>query len=235
MLEPELTTIGGRDPTFSVEQGAFKLTTCVNPVDIAATGKAVPVANQPLYDAASVKILDAHRVELAELLAGRLTWKGLYAVSKDRRAMTLDFEDDRAEQPVTGRIDYVRVGEPLARMHGLSGTWHPEKLERVSESGSSIVIQQSEHELVLSRKDGSRIDSMLDANYYPISGYVAGATASILHPGPDLLAVNTKQGITLVDTARAVVSADGNTLSYRHVDRLCGGIVTLTYQKKVAP
>jgi len=235
LLQPELTTFWGRNPEFLIERGTFRRTDCGKPIEIAATAQDLPVVGQPLFTSAAVQVLDARRVRIVERLSGTTTWVGLYAVSKDRHSMTLDFESDRAKKPVNGQLYYVREGEPLEGAHALSGSWRPEKLTHLSQTGMSLSMEQSEHELRLSFSDGSSIDSMLDAKNYPVIGYSPGATASILHSSPLLLAINFYQGGEPVEIGRAILSEDGNTLTYRHVDYVCRSTTAMLYRRQTSP
>jgi hypothetical protein len=234
-LQPELTTFGSDRPMqLMIEHGMFQRLDCAPPVELKADGADQLVKGEPLFDTMSARVVDRRRVDVAQKLAGRLTWKGMYAVSKDQRSMTLDFDDERPSTPVTGTLLYVRVGDPVTDAHALSGRWQPNKLARVSASGSTLAIRDETPGITMSWSDGREVTSPIDAKYYILKGYLAGAQASILRPRPDTLAINRQQGIFPVEVSRAIVSADGQTLTFQQVDWVCRALTTFTYRRQPA-
>jgi len=217
-----------------IERGTFKRSDCAPPVELKADGADQPVKGEPLFDSMSVRVVDRRRVDVAQKLAGKVTWKGVYAVAKDQRSMTLDFDDERPLTPVTGTLFYVRVGDPVTDAHALSGSWQPNKLARVSESGSTLTIRDETPGITMSWSDGREVTSPIDAKYYKLNGYLAGAQASILRPRPETLAINRQQGIFPVEVSRAIVSEDGQTLIFKQEDWVCRTLTTLTYRRKPA-
>jgi hypothetical protein len=68
-----------------------------------------------------------------------------------------------------------------------------------------------------------------------LNGYLSGEQVSILHPRPDTLAINREQGVSPVEVSRAVISDDGQTITYKQVEWVCRSLTTYIYQKKAAP
>ena len=235
-MQPELTTFGEDHPLqLMIERGTYKRLDCASPFEVAADGSDQPVKDQPLFDTLSVRLVNSRRVDLVKKLTGKITWKGTYAVSKDQRSMTLEFDDESASLPVTGTLLYARLGNPLSAAHAVSGSWRPEKLTRLSASGATLTIGDQEHGIAMSWGDGRRAESQMDAKYYPLAGYLPGAQVSILHPRLDTLAINREQGINPVEVSRAVISDDGQTLTYKQVDWVCRALTTFVYHKKPVP
>jgi hypothetical protein len=236
IMQPEATTFGVDHPLeLMIERGTYKRSDCAPPFEVAANGSDQPIKEQPLFDTLSVRLVDPRRVDVVQKMAGKVTWKGVYTVSKDQRSMTLQFDDERASTPVTGTILYSRVGNPLSAAHSVSGSWRPEKLTQLSASALTLTIQDQEHGLAMSWSDGRRVESQLDVKYYPLNGYLSGEQVSILHPRPDTLAINREQGATPVEVSRAVISDDGQTITYKQVEWVCRSLTTYIYQKKAAP
>jgi hypothetical protein len=235
VMQPELTTFGDHPMELMIERGGYKRIGCGTPIEVPADGADKAVKDQPLFDTMSVRLVDRRRVDVVQKMAGKVTWKGVYTVSKDPRSMTLEFDEERTSTPVTGTIQYSRVGEPLAAAHSLSGTWNPEKMTRLSASGLTMTIRDEEHGLALSWSDGRSAESHLDADDHPLNGYLPAAQLSVLHPRPDMLAINRKQGIFPVEVSRAFISDDGRTMTYRQIDWICHGLTSYVYQKTAAP
>lgn len=238
VIQPELTTFDMRSPTMSLERGVFRRSDCRSePINVPADGAAHAVKGQPLFDAMSVRVLDSKRVEILENSADKPVWKGLYTVSANGHAMKLDFEDDRAAKPVTGVLAYMREGDAAAGAHALSGTWHPEKLSRLSASGLSLTLamqpKDAERDVEiaagpnfyagfsLTGSDGRSADGKLDAHDYPLNGYLPGATIALNRLQPGIVQLNRSQNGVLVELTRAMVSSDGQTMTLSQVDWVC--------------
>ena len=174
IMQPELTTFGGRPLELLIEGGMYRLENCRAPLEVAADGADHLVKDQPLFDAMSVRLAGERRIEIVQKMASKVAWKGTYTVAKDGRSMTLVFEDDRPANAVSGTIDYVRDGSPVPRAHAISGTWRPDKLVRLSASGSTLMIRDEGDGLAMSWGDGRSIESKLNASYYPLTGYLGG-------------------------------------------------------------
>jgi hypothetical protein len=232
VIQPELTTFAQRSMTVMIERGIYKRSDCTTALEVPADGSEQAVKGQPLFDHMSVRIVDSGRVEIEQKMAGKRTWKGLYTVSKDRRSMTLAFEDDRPAKAVTGVIKYVREGEPLSGAHALSGTWRPEKLVQLSQSALTLAIQDKDDGIALSWSDGRSTESKLDAKYNPLNGYLDGATMSVLRPRPDTLAINQLQNVVPVEVSRLIISDDNRTLTNKRVDWLCQAMTVFVYHRE---
>jgi hypothetical protein len=232
VVQPELTTFQEHPLVLMIEREAYRRSDCVAPLELPANGSDQPVEGQPLFDQMSVRLVDRRRVEVVQKMAGKIAWKGVYTVSKDQRSMALEFDDERASKAVTGVIQYARQGSPLSGAHALSGSWRPEKLTQLSASGLTMTIQEKDPGMAVTWSDGRSAESPLDAKYYPLNGYVSGAQISILHPRPDTLAINREQGVVPVEVARAIVSEDGRTITYKQVDWVCRTPTTYIYQRE---
>jgi hypothetical protein len=231
-VQPELTSLGGHSLELLIDRGAYQLKGCRKPLTVAAEGADHVVEDQPLFDAMSVRVVDPRRVEIVQKRASKVAWKGTYAVAKDGRSMALAFEDDRPANAVSGIVQYVREGDPIPQAHALSGTWRPDKITRLSASGSTLTIEDKGDGLAMTWSDGRSVESKLNASYFPLHGYLDGARVSILRSRPDTLAINRLQGIVPVEVSRAVISEDGETLSFRQVDWICESMITFTYRRK---
>jgi hypothetical protein len=232
VMRPDLTTFSPHTVDFLIERSTYRRTDCGDPIEVAANGADQPVDRQPLFDSMTVRLADRYKVEVTQKLKGKLAWKGTYTVSRDQRQMTLDYEDDRASSPVTGTIQYSRIGEPLPGAHSLSGSWRAEKLIHLSPSALTLRIEILGKGMGLQWSDGRRVESNLDGKYYPLNGYLPEAGVSVLHDRPDLLALNRAQNNVAVEVSRAQLSGDSQTLSYAQVDWLCRKTVNFSYRRQ---
>jgi hypothetical protein len=111
--------------------------------------------------------------------------------------------------------------------------WRPEKLTKLSANATTLTIEENEQGgVAVSWSDGRSAESPLSAQYYPLTGYLSGAQVSILHPRPDMLAMNFEQGIVPVQIARASISQDGQTLTNKQTDWICRDLTTYIYKRQ---
>jgi hypothetical protein len=232
VMKPERTTFSMRTTDLLIERNLYRLSSCGDALEAPTDGIEHPVSGWPTFDTLSVRIVDRRKVEITQKLAGKMTWKGVYTVSRDQRLMTLQFEDDRPVNAVIGTLEYARVGEPLSGAHSLSGSWRPQKLTRLSPTGLSMHIEDLEKGLAIRWSDGRSVDTNLDARHYPLNGYLAGATISVLRSRPDTLAINRFQNAAPVEVSRAVLSEDAQTMTYVQVDWQCRTEVIFSYGKE---
>jgi hypothetical protein len=232
VLRPELTTFLPHTVDLLIERNTYRRTDCGDAIEVPANGADQPINGQPLFDSMAVRLVDKHKVEVVQKFKGKLAWKGTYTVSRDQRQMTLGYEDDRASNPVSGTLQYSRVGEPLSGAHSLSGSWLAEKLIRLSPSALTLRIEAVDKGLGLQWSDGRRVESNLDGKYYPLIGYLPGAAVSVLRDRPDLLSLNRAQNNVAVEVSRARLSEDSRTLVYAQVDWLCRKTMNLSYQRQ---
>ena len=235
VMQPESTTFGDIHPLeLMIERGGYQRTGCgTAAIEVSADGLDKPVKDQPMFDTLDVKIVNRRRVDIVQKLAGRLVWKGVYTVSKDQTSMVLDYDDERASKAVSGSILYSRQGTVLTGAHALSGVWRPEKLTKLSANATTLTIEENEQGgVAVSWSDGRSAESPLSAQYYQLTGYLSGAQVSILHPRPDMLAMNFEQGIVPVQIARASISQDGQTLTYKQTDWICRDLTTYIYKRQ---
>jgi hypothetical protein len=234
VIQPELTTFELRSTALSLEQGVFHRTDCRGgPIEVPADGADHSLKKKrPFFDAVSVRVLDQRHVEIVEKRQGTPVWKGDYLVSRDLRTLTLEFEDHRGTLPVTGTLEYSREGQPGPGGPPLSGTWRPTRLVKLSPSGRSITFDQLDSRFVFAAGDGRSAAGKVDAQDYPLRGYLPGATMSVNRLSPDTVQINRKQDGELVEMSRLILAADGERMDVRQIDWLCQSEMRLTLNKQ---
>jgi hypothetical protein len=252
VTQPERTTFdaGMRAPTFDLDRGVFRRSDCrLGAIEVPADGKEHEIKDQPLFDAMAVRVVDDKHVEIVEQNAAKKVWSGRYTLSADARALQLDYEDDRATQPVTGSLTYAREGDVLKGPHLLSGIWRPTKLTSLSASGQTLTIltrSQNATQPVaagpdpnmsfhLVAGDGRSADGRLDAHPYPLNGSQPGSSVVLSRLWANTLQINRSVNGELVEMSRATVSDDGQTMTLAQVDWVCQAKTIYTLQKKSAP
>lgn len=252
VIAPERTAFdpGMRAPTFDLDRGMFRRSDCrLGTIEVPADGQPHEIKDQPLFDALSVRIADARHVEVVEWNSGSRAWSGRYALSADGRSLQLDYEDDRATQPVTGSLIFSREGEAVKGPHLLSGVWRPSRLTNLSASGQSWTIATRSPNGIqpvaagpdpnmtfhLAVSDGRSADGRLDAHPYLLSGWLPESSLVVSRLWANTLQLNRSVKGQLVEMSRATVTADGKTMLLSQVDWVCQAKTVYTFQKKSAP
>ena len=179
--------------------------------------------------------MDRNRVEIAQKAGGRLTWKGIYAVAQDGRSMQLTFDDRRSTKAVTGTIQFARETEGAADAHRLSGTWRAEKLLALGGAGLEMTIKDTDNGLTMSASDGRSFEVKFDRQDYPLPGYMNGATVQVGRRAAQVLQINRRQRVILIDFTIATVADDGQTMKWGQLDMQCQSKTTWTLLKRNLP
>jgi hypothetical protein len=243
VVRPEQTIFDHvlRAPIFSFEGGLFRRSDCHGgAIEVPADGQDHEVKDQPLFDALAVHVTNERHAEITEKLSGIVAWRGRYSVSGSGDAMTLDYEDDRAAKPVTGEVTFHRDGAVVSGSRPLSGTWRPEKIERLSPSGLTLTLTTqptttaADHAAPYSMMagDGSTASGKFDMHDAPLQGYLQGSSVALSRLRPDTLQINRSRNGELVEMSRATVSPDGQTLTLTELDWVCQAKATFTLQRQ---
>jgi hypothetical protein len=232
VLQPELTEYPIGALSIKVDHGIFQRLDCKEPFDVPADGVDHPVA-RALFDSIAVQVRGHNRLEMTQKVADRVTWRGVYTVSSDRRSLTLEFDDRRASVPVTGAIRYAREGEP-AGMTALTGTWRPQSMTRLSDSGQTMAFHDTDNGIAMSAADGRSFEAKFDRQYYPVQGPL-GETIAVGRPAPATLQLNMTKNGRPIDVSRATVADDGQSMTVRQVDQVCTAEAVLTFHRMPAP
>lgn len=231
-IQPEQTKFSLRLLSLVVDQHGYKRTSCRAPLDIPADGSDHSVTTDALFDAMSARVLDGSRVEIAHKVEGKVTWKGLYKVAPDKHSMTLDFTDTSAPEVVSGVLHYTREDGVTPGLHAISGTWRPEKLEKLSKNALTVTFRDTENGLAMTAGDGRSYDAKFDRQYYPYQGDAAKTVVSVGRPSPTTLQINRKHDGQLVEVSRVTVSEDGQTATWVALDFQCQSSTTFTLRKQ---
>lgn len=234
VVTPELTTFALRPMGLMIDRGVYRRTSCVPDDSLPADGAEHAVVGDPWAQTMSVRVLDDHRVEMAQKIGGKLTWKGTYVVSKDGKSMQLKFEDSRPAKAVSGKIEFARIGDAVSNAHLVSGDWMPQKVLELSASGRSVTFQDTDNGLIMTASDGRGFDIHFDRKDYPLNGYLEGATVQVGRRAAMTLQVNRKQHGALIEMSLGTVSADGQTMELGVVDWQCQSKILWTLHKQPA-
>ena len=235
IIQPQLTKFSLRSLSVVVDEHTYKRTSCRAPLEVPADGSDHSVTTDALFDAMSARVLDGRRMEVTHKMDGKITWKGLYTVAADKHSMTLEFTDTSAPQAVTGALHYTREDGVTPGQHAMSGTWHPDRFDKLSTSGLTLTFRDTDNGLAMTASDGRSYEAKFDRQNYAFQGDAAKTVVSVGRVNPTTLQINRKQDAQLVEVSRATVSDDGRTMTWVAFDFQCQSETTFTLQKQPAP
>jgi hypothetical protein len=230
-VQPEATEFRGRSLGLLVDKNEYKRTSCTTARQVPTDGKDHPIGGDPLLQTMSVKLVDAHRVEVVQKIADLEVWKGSYVVSKDGKSLTLTYRDQRSQLPTSATLRYIREGEVVPNAHLLSGIWAPQQISNLSAAAVSFTLRDTENGLQMSAADGRGFETNFQVKDVPLSGYLAGASVLVLKRSDHTLQINRKQKNVLVNFSVGDISADGRTMSLMEMDWQCQSITDWKLQK----
>ena len=202
-----------------LRDGGYSCNTCVPKISIPADGAFHPVRGSHYFDSTSVKVVDDHTVSYTRKKGDKVVGEFSREVSADGKKMTVKFKDSSTPNapPVSGEYTETRVGDAPAGAHAISGSWQPDKIEKVSDEGLTTTYALDGDVLHMSTPAGQSYDAKLDGTDTAIKGDPAGTTASVKRSGTGFEETD-KRGGKVVGVGTFGVEADGK-LHFTFVDK----------------
>ena len=209
---------------YLLQNGMYTCETCVPPINVKADGEDQTVTGHPYYDAINVKVVDDHTVELTEKRNGKTVGTNKLQASTDGKTLTFDFVDATATNadPVTGKVEAVRVKAGPAGAHAISGSWRTEKADTVSDNGLVFTYKVSGDALEMTTPTGQSYTAKLDGTDAPYHGDPGTTSVSVKKLGPNTIEETDKRDGKVISVSRMTVAADGKTANIATDDKLHG-------------
>jgi hypothetical protein len=207
---------------FMVTNGVYTCRSCVPVVTLKADGAFHPVRGHPYYDEESVKVVDARTVAFAQRLKGKAVSHSTDTVSADGKTLTFAFTDTSSPtgKVVTGSGTERRVGPVPAGAHAVSGSWHAEKYQDVSDAGLLVTFKLVGDMLHMSTPTGQSYDARIGGGPVPIHGDPAATMAAVRRLGPATLQETDTRGGKPVSVTTMSLSGDGRAMNVVYEDRV---------------
>jgi hypothetical protein len=212
-------TIEQQPDRLLLRNGKYSCDTCVPKFAMAADGAFHPVSGSDYFDSASVKIVDDHTISYTRKKGDKVVGEFSRQVSADGKKMTVKFKDSSTPNapPVSGEYTETRVGDVPLGAHAISGSWQPDKIEKLSDEGLTTTYALNGDVLHMSTPAGQSYDAKLDGTDTAIKGDPAGTTASVKRSGAGFEETDKRSG-KVVGVGTFGVEADGK-LHFTFVDK----------------
>lgn len=214
-----------------LQDGTYKCTTCIPPLEVAADGQFHDVAGRAYSDSMSVKAVDDKTVEMKARKGGRDTFAATITVSADGNTLTRKFKDSSTPNApaVEGSSSSTRAGPAPAGAHAISGQWTPNELKEFSEDALNATYKVEGNKVTWSGQ-GQTYTAEIGGPAVPVTGDIGGTTVTVTQDGNSLKETFTRDG-KVVNEVVTTVSADGKSLTWAATDPRDGSKVTGTAAK----
>jgi hypothetical protein len=221
----------GKPDEFLLQNGSFKCSTCIPPVDLAADGQFHEVTGRPYSDHMSIKAVDDKTVEWKSQKQGRDTFAATFSVSADGNTLTRKFKDSSTPNApaIEGASSSKRVGAAPAGAHAISGSWMAEHVNEYSEDALSAAYKIEGNKVTWSGQ-GQTYTAEIGGPAVPVTGDIGGSTVALANEGGGLKETFSRDGKVVNETV-STVSADGKSLTWVSSDPRDGSSVTGTANK----
>jgi hypothetical protein len=221
----------GKPDEFLLQNGSFKCSTCLPPVDLPADGQFHEVTGRPYSDHMSIKVVDDKTVEWKSQKEGRDTFAATFSVSADGNTLTRKFKDSSTPNApaIEGASSSKRVGPAPAGAHAVSGSWMAEHVNEYSEDALSATYKIEGNKVTWSGQ-GQTYTAEIGGPAVPVTGDIGGSTVAVANEGGGLKETFTRDGKVVNETV-STVSADGKSLTWVSSDPRDGSSVTGTAKK----
>jgi hypothetical protein len=218
--------------SYLLNKGMYECVSCVPKYTVKADGTDQKVTGHPYYDTVAVKVVDDHTVEITQKKEGKTMGMDTDTVSSDGNTLTSKFIDQSEDKPVTGEAMFTRVSKGPAGSHSVSGSWHIDKVNSISENGLTVTYQGTENGLKMSDPNGESYDAKFDGKDYPVQGDPGHTLVSLKRIGNDTIEETDKREGKVVGVAKMTVSSDGKWITVVFSDKQRGTTTTYKMEKQ---
>jgi hypothetical protein len=212
-----------KDNVWLLQNGTFRCTSCNPTIDVKADGRDQPVTGQP-YDTISVKIVDHQTVKEVEKKNGQTTSDEKLTVSSDGNTATDEFGN--------WKLIMTRIAKAPIGAHALSGSWHPVKVESVSDRELLITYKLEGDILSMSRPTGQSYTAKLNGTDAPYKGDPDTNGVALKRIRKNIIEEKDKLNGKVVNVARMTVAPDGRSMTVSVKDAQNGTTNQFTMQKQ---
>jgi hypothetical protein len=199
---------------YLLKDGEYSCRSCSPPYTIKADGKDHKVSVSPYFDTQSITIVDQRTVSRIDKKDGEQVGTLKIWVSEDGK--TLHREFSRINAPgapaESGVYTATRLSTGPDGSHAISGTWHQNPPESLSENAQSITFKVDGDMLTMTSPLGDSFTAKMDGTEAPVKGDRGADRVRIKKISPNTLEQTYMLGGKLVSITTMTVSADGKTM-----------------------
>ena len=228
-MKMDTLQFSGPPEDYLFDKGMYHCESCVPKVDVETDGADHKVTGHP-YASLAVRILDRRSIKFTMKKDGKTTFECVETVSPDDRTMTEEFTNTSEVETVSGKAGFTRVGHGPPGSHALSGRWRMDAVKNATRAGTLTTYQNAAGGMRIS--DGSQsYEAKFDGRDYP-TDKDGHSTVSLKLIDEYTIEETDKQDGKILTVARMTVSRDGKSMRVESSDKLRGGAMTYTAEKR---
>jgi hypothetical protein len=222
----------GKPLDLTINNGTYTCASCSPPLTVAADGAFHPVTGRDYADAISVKIDSPTQVTVASKKGDLALGSTVWVVSADGKTLTNSYTDTsvKGAAPVTGSNIFSRVGEAPAGAHAASGKWQINKVDKMSDGGTTLTYASTADTLKMTSPDGTSYEAKTDGTDTPLVGDPAGTMISVTKTGDNAWHIVSK--IKGKEVSSADLALDGDTIHATSTNIKTGDKTTYDLKRK---
>ncbi|MEQ1518208.1 MAG: hypothetical protein ABL931_17140 [Usitatibacteraceae bacterium] len=203
------------------KDGMYECKTCATKYLVKADGKDQKVEGDPYLDTLSVKIVDKNHVEMVGKKGGKVMSRDKFAVSTDGNSMQREYANSSAvnAEVIKGVTSYARTAYDKTAPSQMSGSWKPQKAEKVSDNGLLVTYKSEGATMNMSTPTGESYSAKTDGTDAPLKGDPGANTVSVKVKKNTLEETYKRDG-KVVGSTRMEVDAGGKKAKVDWIDNL---------------
>jgi hypothetical protein len=182
-------------------------------------------------DTESVRVVDAHTVEVIAKKAGETMFTEAYVVSSDGNTLTETSKDTTEKVAVITETVFQRVDKGPSGSHPISGSWRAYKTKR-SKNGSIIKYKCTADGFSAETPLGEKYAGKFDGRFYPTEDDPGHTMASVKLINPNTVELTQKREGKLIGILRLTVSPDGKSIHGTFESKLSNTSSSFEMQKQ---
>jgi hypothetical protein len=211
MIHSDTAQLPQQPAVYLLADGRFRCSDCLANVEIKANGHDQKVTEASYWDTVSVRIVDAHTVEIVARKAGKTMFTEVDVVSLDGNTLAQVVKDTTEAEAVTIETRSRRVEKGPSGAHAISGSWRAYKTSR-SRNGSLIKYKCTAEGFSAETPLGERFDAKFDGKDYPVEDDPAHTMVSVNRVGPNSIEVTSKRNGKVVAISHMSVAPGGESI-----------------------
>jgi hypothetical protein len=229
VINSDSAQLSEKPEVYVLSEGTFCCFSSVSKVK--ADGHDHKVAASAYADTASVRVVDAHTVEVVTKKDDRVMYTEIYAVSADANTLTKMSKDTTEAEAVMVETVYQRVGKGPAGSHAISGSWRAYKSKR-SKNGSIIKYKCTAEGFRAETPLGEKYYGKFDGQFYPTEDDPGHTLASAKLLDPNTVELTQKREGKISGILRLTVTPDGKSIHGMFVRKPDNAVSTFEMEKQ---
>lgn len=198
-----------------LKDGEYSCRSCTPPYTIKADGKDHKVSVSPYFDTENLTIVDQRTVSRIDKKDGEQVGTMKIWVSEDGKTLHREFSHINApgEPAYSGVYTATRLSSGPDGSHAISGTWHENPTESLSENAQTFTLRVDGDMLTMTSPLGDSFTAKMDGTEAPLKGDRGADRVSIKKINANTLEQTYMLGGKVVSITKMTVSPDGKTMT----------------------